>query len=845
MPSTSLFRQRLLAVIETRSLARQVFDRIKSKLFSFSNGESQEQHYEKDDDENEKGEHEQSSIALNHFLSIVADFNKAISSTSSRTSAEEFIKEFSSLYFAFMSSSSFASASSSPSTEYSNRHLIPSLPTLLLKAHRNQAPNLTYLTLFTQHANMLLDSLDKTPSSEESTSSSSCASSSPILSDFANFLRASNLASDPWIRAECWAKTLESRMQSKVDELCDPFDLTEQYQNLMKWKRRVVEPFVKTLLLSAPSSSSSTLSTRQPSTCHIYLPAPAANPNYSSNDQVDQWMNYCSEYLCTAAAKTRLNTIFDDIVDFPDSRPHLLDVASCVAQQPSLLHDVARAAKSAITSRLQHAGASTANVLFLLSQTCRALCVVRPGKAAGEALIRQVCNTTIRHLRARRDAVAAVVAAITGSSNSSSSGQGGNGLHAWALPSCATDDASSNNGNEGGSKSSSSSSFDGPNILHMLLSVLTVPVIVREYCRSLAHRLLARKPQHVDIDAEKEILERLKVLLGEDALSSSAAVMLKDFETSRRWVKSFFGNPQQQQQQLQQRQQQRLLDGTSSVVVSAPCWPDAVSEGPIADSDKLKLHPSLDEYHKKVSEEFHKWKQNQSLKLLPHHGFVDLSVTQQTRQSAAIGPACGESHADSAASTTIKKSFRLNLVAASAALYLSPERSKMTMSELSEKLNISVPLLAQHIQEYTPQLFVIKAARTGGGAAAVEQATIEMQQVALSNRALMDEEDSNSRSPNESGDDRGVGGSDLLKASAGPALPAGLTQTSVGMLQQMLRSMIANTGPKTAGQIENAARVVGMFSGSSNDMRDVLSYFLQMNVICTDGSGMYKLPTAE
>lgn len=175
----------------------------------------------------------------------------------------------------------------------------------------------------------------------------------------------------------------------------------------------------------------------------------------------------------------------------------------------------------------------------------------------------------------------------------------------------------------------------------------------------------------------------------------------------------------------------------------------------------------------------------------------------------------------------------------------------MTMKELSDKLNITIGLLVQHIQEYSPQLFVIKmpvvVATTSSSSSppTVDNATIELQQVALSNRALMDQEDS-AKNGNDDDDGRGTASAgSLLHASMGPALPAGLSQGAVDMLQNMLQMMIRNGGPKTAGQVENAARVVGMFSGSSNDMRDVLSYFLQKNVICTDGSGTYKLPATE
>jgi hypothetical protein len=343
--------------------------------------------------------------------------------------------------------------------------------------------------------------------------------------------------------------------------------------------------------------------------------------------------------------------------------------------------------------------------------------------------------------------------------------------------------------------------------------VLTVPVIVQEYCRTLSQRLLSKKPSEINFDSEKEVLERLKILLGEDACAN-ADVMLRDFETSVRWCR---------------QTKPRLPESATTTFVSATCWPTAVSDGPVA---KLRLHPQLADVAAKVAETFHAWKQNQSLIMLPHHGFVEISVSQKQQQSnsnnknedddQAAAAAAAETAAPAA--LMVRRKFRLNLVAASVVLYLREEQPR-TLKGLCDLLHITPAELAQHLQDYSPQLFQLVSGGNSG------EPRIQLQTIAIGDHALDDARDG------------GEDGADALRRQAGsaPALPAGLTQSAVDMMEQMLRTMISNLGPRTQAQVEQSMRMLGQFQGTSAEFRSVLEYFVTRNVICSDGSGTFKL----
>jgi hypothetical protein len=698
------------------------------------------------------------------------------------------------------------------------------LSTLLLQ-RPDDAPRASEharLPLFAAHADALIDALEADAARADAGADAPGGSVADraALHEFAIFLRAVGLAADPAVRA-VWARAIEQRLLRRVEEACEPNDgpPRRHFAALHAWRRAVAEPFA-VAVIGSPADAL----------------AGGGGSASATRGELEQWANHLRALTCSVLARRRLRDIWSTIVDFPESQPHVLDIADCIAQQPALLRDVALATRATIASRLQHAGASTPNVLFLLSQTCRALCVVRPGKAAGLALVRQVCASTVRHLQSRRDAVAAVVAAMTDTKGDEST--------AWArsaparAPSgAASADSRAAAGDDdvddgSGDATTAGGAGDGPDVLRMLLSVITVPVVVREHCRALAGRLLSARPASVDVDAEKEVLERLKALLGEDACAN-AAVMLRDFENSRRWWRATTAaaaaaaaaaaRPDAPQHQHEQQQQQQQL--ATSTIVSAPCWPASVSDGPVA---KLAVHPQLAAISADVAKAFHDWKQNQSLRLIPHHGFVTLSFAQRVPDSAD-------------AASTVRRAFRLSLTAASAALYLS-EKQPRAVADVAALLSVSVTDLLLQLQDDTPRLFVLRGSGAGGASAL----TLELQAVAHRELGAGDNGNPDAAASDADAAARDDDPDNVVRAqlAAAPALPAGMTPAAVEMLQQMLRAMIGNTGPKTAAQVENAARIVGAFSGTSADMREVLSYFLQRGVLCTDGSGTYRLPSS-
>jgi anaphase-promoting complex subunit 2 len=281
---------------------------------------------------------------------------------------------------------------------------------------------------------------------------------------------------------------------------------------------------------------------------------PALSPHAAS---LPTWRARLEYALCTALGALRCDELFDIVVDFPDSRPALHDLAACLATT-SLAASLAASFRDALARRLLHAGAATSDILAQYVSAIKALRALDPS-----GLILEAVSEPIRaYLRGRRDTIRCVVTALTDSDAAGADvslmeelaadaggagGQGGDaggggedydsdvegdappaaGWDAWAPPPVHADAAAA--AAAGGAVASQSRRSD---VVSLLVGIFgSRELFIAEYRAALAERLL--RGRGYDTERDVRTLELLKLRFGEAALHS-AEVMLKDVADSKR-----------------------------------------------------------------------------------------------------------------------------------------------------------------------------------------------------------------------------------------------------------------------------------------------------------------------
>jgi anaphase-promoting complex subunit 2 len=116
--------------------------------------------------------------------------------------------------------------------------------------------------------------------------------------------------------------------------------------------------------------------------------------------------------IYTQYGELRIEELFDIIVEFPDSKPSLLDLKECLLHT-DLRQKLMSSLKDVYKQRLLHHGANTSDIITQYISSIRALLILDP---AG-VILEHTCEPVRAYLRTREDTVNCIMASLIDDSN--------------------------------------------------------------------------------------------------------------------------------------------------------------------------------------------------------------------------------------------------------------------------------------------------------------------------------------------------------------------------------------------------------------------------------------------
>ncbi|XP_067004982.2 anaphase-promoting complex subunit 2 [Anabrus simplex] len=319
-------------------------------------------------------------------------------------------------------------------------------------------------------------------------------------------------------------------------------------------------------------------------------------------------------FLYETYTRTRIEQLFNIIIEYPDSQPAVEDLRICL-QKTDLRSYLAQKLQRALETRLLHPGVNTPDILTAYVAAIRALKQLDPTGV----LLETVTQPVRLYLRCRDDTVRCVVSSLTEEGPSELADELVRG-EVLQLDEGAQSDEDSENWETwnpdpvDADPSKSSKSRRTSDIISMLVNVYgSKELFVNEYRTLLADRLLSQ----FSYNTEKEIryLELLKLRFGESQLHY-CEVMLKDIYDSKRInahlhsdTNSDFG---------------KQKFPCTAMILSAQFWPPFKEE-------TLELPTFVKEHLETYTKAFETLKGNRTLCWKPHLGSVFLDIQLKDR----------------------------------------------------------------------------------------------------------------------------------------------------------------------------------------------------------------------
>ncbi|GFN88361.1 anaphase-promoting complex subunit 2 [Plakobranchus ocellatus] len=317
--------------------------------------------------------------------------------------------------------------------------------------------------------------------------------------------------------------------------------------------------------------------------------------------------------------KSLIAQFFDIIIDFPDSKPAILDLSKCL-EKSDLRSELVSSLKNALESRLLHPGVNTAVILTAYIAAIKSLRLLEP---AG-VILELVCEPVGRYLRSREDTVRCIVASLTDDGNNELVSELVNTKPCTPSKDADEEDGSMNPRWEewmpdpvDADPSSGSRFRRSADILSTLVNIYgSKELFVNEYRSLLADRILMQ--YNYDVERELRYLELLKLRFGEAQLHF-CEVMLRDVSESRR-VNSRIQEACKTVTEEENNQEpgQKELE-LNAMILSAQFWPAFRDE-------KIKLPVELQEHLDKYTRSFEQQKQNRTLVWKPHLGVMNIEL---------------------------------------------------------------------------------------------------------------------------------------------------------------------------------------------------------------------------
>uniref|UniRef100_A0A2P2I5F3 Anaphase-promoting complex subunit 2 n=1 Tax=Hirondellea gigas TaxID=1518452 RepID=A0A2P2I5F3_9CRUS len=390
------------------------------------------------------------------------------------------------------------------------------------------------------------------------------------------------------------AGQLVEAVQQRVAAACAlPHD-THRLQHLYKWLKVAALGWLT--VVGAPDAPAATTS----------------HPLYRS----------CHTLLIRTFLNIRIKNLFSIVIDYPESRPAIEDLRSCL-QHVDVHQHLVKTLRNSIKSRMLHPGVKTLDVLHAYISIIKALRVLEP-----RGVILDIVTEPVRtYLRSRRDFVRYIVTSLT---------DGGSlELSEDLIESeLAADEPPDHNtaveewrqwtpdtiyARDKPKKCSESSSND---LISMLVDIYgSKDMFISEYRALFADRLLTNLDcSKASVETETKHLEQIKKRFGTSSpYISKIEVMIRDMNVSRT-INSAAQELYSEAVAAGDDERTRV----ACMIVSGLFWPAFKEES-------IELPERAQEYIKQYNELFTKLKPNRKLSWKPHLGQVELEIELRNR----------------------------------------------------------------------------------------------------------------------------------------------------------------------------------------------------------------------
>ncbi|KAJ9575582.1 hypothetical protein L9F63_007516, partial [Diploptera punctata] len=394
------------------------------------------------------------------------------------------------------------------------------------------------------------------------------------------------------LAGEALTSLIHIRIENHVQETCKGSFDTSYISSLESWVDTVVMGWLN----------------------HVYNGSTAI-PTERNLVALQKFQQNVSHFLYETYTRTRIEQLFNIVIEYPDSQPAVEDLRICL-QKTDLRLYLTQKLQRALETRLLHPGVNTPDVLTAYVAAIRALRQLDPTGV----LLETVTQPVRQYLRWRDDTVRCVVSSLTEEGPSELADELVRGEALQLDEGTPSDDDMTNwetwNPDPvDADPSKTSKSRRTSDIISMLVNVYgSKELFVNEYRTLLADRLLSQ----FSYNTEKEIryLELLKLRFGESQLHY-CEVMLKDVYDSKRINAHLHSDPN--------FNLDRQQFPSTAMILSAQFWPPFKEE-------TLELPSFVKEHLQIYTKAFETLKGNRTLCWKPHLGSVNIDIELKDRK---------------------------------------------------------------------------------------------------------------------------------------------------------------------------------------------------------------------
>ncbi|GLH11361.1 Anaphase-promoting complex subunit 2 [Gryllus bimaculatus] len=396
------------------------------------------------------------------------------------------------------------------------------------------------------------------------------------------------------LAGEVITSLIHLRIENHVEESCKGSFDTSHISTLEKWLDNVVMGWLRRIFNGSSENVKSEKKTEE---------------------AIKKFKQKLAHFLYETYTRTRIEQLFNIIIEYPDSQPAVEDLRICL-QKTDLRPYLTQKLQRALETRLLHPGVNTPDILTAYVAAIRAL---RQLDSSG-VLLETVTQPVRQYLRWRDDTVRCVVSSLTEEGPSELADELVRG-EALQLDEGVPSDEDTENWEAwnpdpvDADPSKTSKSRRTSDIISMLVNVYgSKELFVNEYRTLLADRLLSQ----FSYNTEKEIryLELLKLRFGESQLHY-CEVMLKDVYDSKRINAHLDSDPNFNLDKQQ--------FPATAMILSAQFWPPFKEE-------TLELPSFVKEHLQTYTKAFETLKGNRTLCWKPHLGSVTLEIELKDRK---------------------------------------------------------------------------------------------------------------------------------------------------------------------------------------------------------------------